>query len=302
MFDTGVAIPIISSKFIAEYNLPMMTCDRPLRINGADGYPLSGAGEAFTHSLLLQYKQYYMRETFEVMPLESETDIILLCWWIAKHQPNKFWGKPQEIILDSEFCRHNYTRVAVQEFSLTMDKDILHHYDAIVIGYVASVNPDLAEVDPATIIPERFQQYVKVLGKELADKLPDHKPYDDAIDLKDGKQPPWGPMYPLNKTELQVLWEYLKEMLELGKFCSSKSPTAAPIMFVPKAYSRGLRLCVDYRGLNKVTITNRYPLPIMLELQDRVRGAEIFTKIDLKNGYNLIRIKPGDEWKTVFKT
>jgi hypothetical protein len=153
-----------------------------------------------------------------------------------------------------------------------------------------------------TIIPDTFQQYVKVLGKEITDKLPDHKPYDYAIDLKDGEQPPWGPIYPLNETELQVLWDYLKEMLELGKIHPSKSPAAVPIIFVPKAHSRGLRLCVDYRGLNKVSIANRYPLPIMSELQDRVRGAKIFTKIDLKNGYNLIRIKPGDEWRTAFKT
>jgi hypothetical protein len=112
MFDTSTAIPIISSKCIAEYNLWMITHDRLLRINGADGCPLSRAGEAFTHSLLLRYKQHYTRETFEIIPLESETDIILPCWWMAKHQPNRFWGKPQEITLDSEFCRHNCTRAA----------------------------------------------------------------------------------------------------------------------------------------------------------------------------------------------
>jgi hypothetical protein len=56
MFNTGAAIPIISSKFMAEYNLPMITCNIPLRINGADGCPLLGAGEAFTYSLLLWYK------------------------------------------------------------------------------------------------------------------------------------------------------------------------------------------------------------------------------------------------------
>jgi hypothetical protein len=256
MFDTGTEMPIISSKFIAEHNLLMITHDRPLRLNGADGCPLSGVGEAFIHSLLLWYKQHYTWETFEVMPLESEMDIILPCWWMAKYQPNKFWGKPKEITLDSEFFRHNCTRAAIQEFSLTMDKDILHHYDATVIGNVASVNPDLAEVDPTTIIPEKFKQYVKVLGKELADKLPDHKPYNHVIDLKHGEQPPWGPMYPLNETELEALQDYLKEMLKLGKIHPSKSPAAAPIIFVPKAHSRGLRLCLDYRGLNKVTITN----------------------------------------------
>jgi hypothetical protein len=94
MFDTSTTIHIISSKFIAEYSLPTITCDRPLRINRADGCPWSRAGEAFTHSLLLRYKQHYTRETFEVMTLELETDIILPCWWMAKYQPNKFWGKP----------------------------------------------------------------------------------------------------------------------------------------------------------------------------------------------------------------
>jgi hypothetical protein len=90
MFDTGAAIPIIRSKLIIEYNLPIITCNIPLRINGADGCPLSGAREAVTHSLLLQYKQYYIRETLKIMPLELEIDIILPYWWIAKHQPNRF--------------------------------------------------------------------------------------------------------------------------------------------------------------------------------------------------------------------
>ena len=61
-------------------------------------------------------------------------------------------------------------------------------------------------------------------------------------------------------------------------------------------------MCVDYRGPNKVTILNRYPLPLMNELRDRVCGAKIFTKLDFKSGYNLIRIKEGDEWKTAFRT
>jgi hypothetical protein len=90
MFDTGAAIPIISPKFMVEHNLPIITCNIPLRINGADSCQLSGVGEAFIHSLLLRYKQYYTRETFEVMPLEAEIDIILPCWWMAKHQPNMF--------------------------------------------------------------------------------------------------------------------------------------------------------------------------------------------------------------------
>jgi hypothetical protein len=84
-------------------------------------------------------------------------------------------------------------------------------------------------------------------------------------------------------------------MLELGKLYPSKSPVAVPIIFIPKAYSQEPRLCVNYHSLNKVTIANQYPPLIISELQDRVRGAKIFITIDLKNGYNCIRIKPGNK-------
>jgi hypothetical protein len=107
-------------------------------------------------------------------------------------------------VLDSEFCKQHCTKAAAQEFSLSLDWEILDNYDATVIGYVASITKDMAEVDPTTIIPEKCQQYYNVLGKELADKLPDHKPYDHTMDLKAGEQPLWGPIYPLNETELQA--------------------------------------------------------------------------------------------------
>ena len=125
--------------------------------------------------------------------------------------------------------------------------------------------------------------------------LPPHRSFDHAIDLQEGTKPPWGPLYALSEKELTALREYRDEMLQFGKIRPSKSPAGAPILLVPKPHGRGLRLCVDYRGLNRITILNRYPLPLMNELRDRVQGATLFTKIDLKSGYNLIRVKEGDE-------
>jgi hypothetical protein len=90
-------------------------------------------------------------------------------------------------------------------------------------------------------------------------------------------------------------------MLASGKIVPSNSPAVAPILFIPKANGK-LRLCIDYRGLNAITIKNRYPLPLMNELSDGMKGAVYFTKIDLKNGYNLIQIAKGEEWKTTFRT
>ena len=86
-----------------------------------------------------------------------------------------------------------------------------------------------------------------------------------------------------------------------GRIQRSASPAAAPILLVPKTDGK-LRLVVDYRGLNKVTIKDRYPLPRMDELQDRLGKAKFFTKFDLKNGFHLLRIRKGDEWKTAFRT
>ena len=136
---------------------------------------------------------------------------------------------------------------------------------------------------------------------QYSDELPPHRSFDHAIDMVEGREPTWGPIYALSEKELEVLRIYLADMFTSGKIHPSKSSAGAPILFVPKKEGRGLHLCVDYRGLNKVTILNQYPLPLMNELCDRVRGAKIFTKLDLKSGYNLIRIKEGDEGKTAFR-
>ena len=90
-------------------------------------------------------------------------------------------------------------------------------------------------------------------------------------------------------------------MLQQGKITPSKSPAGAPILFVPKKNGK-LRLCVDYRGLNNVTVKNKYPLPLMDPLREQVKGATVFTKFDLRDGYYLIRIREGEEWKMAFRT
>jgi len=90
-------------------------------------------------------------------------------------------------------------------------------------------------------------------------------------------------------------------MEDHGKIRKSVLPRGAPILFVPKPDGM-LRLCVDYRGLNKITIKNKYLLPLMRELSSRLGKANIFTKLDLNNDYYLIRMTEGEEWKTTFKS
>jgi hypothetical protein len=113
--------------------------------------------------------------------------------------------------------------------------------------------------------------------------------------------PPFGPLYSLSEPELKELSKWIQENLSKGFIHGSQSPAGALILFVKKK-DGSLRLCVDYRGLNRITIKNRYPLPLISETLDRLCGAKIFTKLDLRGAYNLLRIKRGDEWKTAFQT
>jgi hypothetical protein len=168
--------------------------------------------------------------------------------------------------------------------------------------FAISVNPSNTTKEESTVqLPEKYRHYTDVFDKVQANTLPHHRPYDCPIDLQPGKEPPWGPIYNLSPTELEVLRAYIEENLENGFIRHSKSPAGAPIFFVKKK-DGSLRLVVDYRGLNKVTIRNRYALPLISSLLERINGARFFTKIDLRGAYNLVRIRPGDEWKTAFRT
>ena len=103
----------------------------------------------------------------------------------------------------------------------------------------------------------------------------------------------------MSALELAEMKTYLKANLVNGFIRPSKSLAAAPVMFVPRPDGK-LRLVVDYRGLNKVTVKNRFPLPLIPEMLDRLHLAKVFTKIDLRNAYHQVRVREGDEWKTAF--
>ena len=104
----------------------------------------------------------------------------------------------------------------------------------------------------------------------------------------------------MSAPELTTIKEYIRTNLENGFIRHSKSEAAAPCMFIKRPDGK-LRLVVDYRGLNAITVKNRYPLPLIGEMLDRLNTAKIFTKIDLRNAYHQVRVKAGDEWKTAFR-
>ena len=159
----------------------------------------------------------------------------------------------------------------------------------------------IAEEAP-TKVPAKYSDFADVFSPNLASKLPKHtKINDHTIELVEGQQPPYGPIYSLGPVELETLKAYIETNLANGFIRPSKSPAGAPILFDRKS-DGSLRLCVDYRGLNNLTIKNRYPLPLIGELLDRLGRAKQFTQLDFISAYHLMRIREENKWKTAFRT
>ena len=122
-------------------------------------------------------------------------------------------------------------------------------------------------------IPDDYHEFADVFSKGKADTLPPHCPSVDLkIDIEDGAPPPPGRMYSLSTTELEALWTFIEENVCIGFIRPSNSPHGAPILFVRKK-DGSLRLCVDYRGLNKITKKDCYPLPLISDLLDTPQKA-----------------------------
>jgi hypothetical protein len=162
----------------------------------------------------------------------------------------------------------------------------------------APTSDDSVEFDK---IPEEYHEFADVFSKSKANTLAEHRPYDLKINLEENTSPPPGTMYSLSQLELETLRKFIDENLAMGFIRPTRSSHGAPVLFIKKK-DGSLRLCVDFRGLNRITKKDRYPLPLINDLLDTSQKGRIYTKIDLKHAYHLVRIAEGDEWKTAFRT
>ena len=224
----------------------------------------------------------------------TDYDLILGTPWLGRHNPRINWREgvwtfpnvASDVQLVEEDAFANLVTAGAHAYA------VFAHTD----GPEGQLQPPIQ----ACPLPKEYADYQDVFSEDLANQLPEHGPQDHAIETRGG-DPPFGPLYNLSASELVVLKDYIEENLRKGFIQPSTSPAGAPILFVKKK-DGGLRLCVDYRGLNRITVKNRYPLPLIGEALDRLVGAKVYTKLDIRAAYNLIRIKEGDEWKTAFRT
>jgi len=150
-------------------------------------------------------------------------------------------------------------------------------------------------------IPPEYHEFLEVFTEKEPVAPPPHRTQDHHIPLEEGKTPPYEPLRPLNEDKMKALRGYLEINEKRGWIHASTSPAGAPIDFVTKK-DGGLRLCVNYRQLNDITIKDRTPLPLISESLDQLPSATIYTKLDIRDAYYNLRIAKGDEWKTAFRT
>ena len=166
---------------------------------------------------------------------------------------------------------------------------------------IVTVNEDTTRTEYPVQVQELVTEFADIFPKELPAGLPPQRQLDHRIELVPGAEPPHRAPYRMSPQGLDELKTQLRELTDKGYIQPSVSPFGAPVLFVPKK-DGGVRMCVDYRALNRVTVHNRYPLPRIEDLLDRLQGAKFFTKIDLRSGYHQIRVHPADVPKTAFRT
>ena len=147
-----------------------------------------------------------------------------------------------------------------------------------------------------------LQDYADVFPEDLPKGLPPKRFIEHKIKLEPGSTPTFRNHHRLSPQDMDELKVHLKDLLNHGFIRESHSPYGAPILFAKKAGDTKRRLCIDYRDLNRITIKDRYPLPRVDELIDRLFGAKYFTKLDLRSGYHQVRVAEEDIQKTAFNT
>lgn len=322
LLDSGSEANLVSQRFIKEMNLPTPQLCSIKKLITVDGKRISTYEVHFLNFEIIDRTGHtrFFKDTF--LACDCKNTFILGMPWLALANPDVDWATTEGNYIqwreyNAKIALETTRRVELTDAETFAEKitDTANKVYVMHVKYIpdsdtpgppgqATSAMDLKQQDfddSEVLLPPAYQDFAEVFSDADANKLPEHGLHDHAIDLIDERQPPYGPVYNLSEVGLTVLRQYIDKHLANKFIRPSKSPAGAPILFIKKP-SSGLQLCVDYQGLNNITVKNRYPLPLIGESLDRLGKAKRYTQLDLISAYHRLRIKEGDKWKTAFCT
>lgn len=331
LFDPGSTSIFISESFIQKHNLQSITqkTNQTTQIKLADG-SIQTSNNIITTSIHKQHTSYNEQLNFIVMNI-PDYDCILGMPWCEQHNDNLIINyKTKSLTVNNQLLTATQTNTSTQNnisnkkhkcqtISMKLlnksirnkqidDMYLIHFAPSETqtqrinnINNILQHNNSTTDNECIEAEKEIYSEYSDVFPNDLPIGLPPARHCDHKIELVSGSSATFSATYKMSPLELDELKKQLDDLIEHGFIQPSKSPYGAPVLFVKKK-DGSMRLCIDYRALNKITIKNRYPLPRIDELLDRLYGAKYFSIIDLRSGYYQVRIAEGDVEKTAFRT
>jgi hypothetical protein len=295
LLDSGANAIYIDKAYAQKMKLPLTLLANPIPVYNIDG--TRNATGSITHcaEIIIQFQEHREKVTTEVTDL-GKNQMILGYMWLSHHNPEIDWTTGAVQMTHCPWtCQTLKGKPPFARQIESEEQDSLAHIFALKQDEPAPKT----DPKPADLVSKTYHQYLKVFSKKESERMPIRKPWDHAIDLKETFKPKKGRLIPLSPEEQKEVSDFIDDQLSKKYIRPSKSEQTSPVFFVPKKDGQK-RMVQDYHNLNEHTVKNNYPLPLISQLVDKLKGSKWFTKIDLRWGYNNVRIKEGDEWKAAF--
>ena len=297
LIDPGATHSFISMRFISNVNVESQPIDCSIVVSLPTGDSRL-AESVYMDSRVIIGGQEFLEDL--ILLDIHDFDVILGMDWLSRHHATVDCYR-KEVRL----CRPGQTEVVFYGLRKTLPNSIMTAIKANkmlrksypgYLAYAIEVRDSGSRLEDIPVVREFSDVFLHdLLG------IPRDREIDFHIELAPGTEPIFKVPYKMAPLELKELKVQMEELVSKGFVRQSTSPWVAPVLFVKKK-DGSLRLCIDYRELNKVTIRNQYPLPRIDDLFDQLQGARVFSKIDLRSGYHQLKIRSEDVHKTAFKT
>ena len=313
LVDSGATDNFMNPAFAKHMGIGLRTLDKPKNIFNIDN-TANRAGQITHYTTLSITTGGTTREMrFLIMDIGRE-DVLLGYPWLAAYEPRFSWKHgtidEENLPVVLKTIRPDDRRDVLARYLSTKAKEIIdnqlreesHREPPEIRTTAVELAVAAGQQQTKSQIPIEYQRFAALFSEEESRRFPPQRKCDHAITFKLGAPDSINcKIYPMTRTEDAALDKFIDEQLEKGYIRPSQSPYTSPFFFIKKK-DGALRPVQDYRQINSWTVHNNYPLPLIPDIICDLGRAKLYSKLDVRQGYNNIRIKEGDEHKAAFKT